>query len=302
VRFLGSTVRLTAVTIVVAAVGLVLPASPASAATCSSAHGVSVVVDFHELGGGVQTACVAGGGGDRAADLFPAAGQPLTRVQRQQGFVCRVAGKPSSDPCVNTPPANAYWGLWWSDGKSGSWTYASSGVDSLTIPDGGYVALSWNGSSGRSAPGVSPSTHAAPTPTSKPTTKPTSKPTSKPSTKPTPKPSKQPSAAGSTPTSASASSTPSSTESSVPSESPAKQPSGKAGQPTKSPGGVDSEMLSESTAPSTTESTDAAPASSDPADPADDGLPTWVGPVVVAVLFAAGSAVAVVRRRRNPAP
>jgi hypothetical protein len=65
---------------------------------------------------------------------------------------------------------------------------------------------------------------------------------------------------------------------------------------------VDGEMLPDSTAPAPSDSVETAPASADPADPADDGLPTWVGPVVVVVLFAAGGAVAVVRRRRNPTP
>ncbi len=38
---------------------------------------------------------------------------------------------PADDPCVNTPPADAYWGLWWSDGTTGKWTYSSLGAASL---------------------------------------------------------------------------------------------------------------------------------------------------------------------------
>jgi hypothetical protein len=280
----------------------VLPAAPASAATCASGAGVSVVVDFHELGGGVQTACVSGGGGKSATSLFGSAGFGLSYVQRQPGFVCRVNGLPANDPCVNTPPADAYWGLFWSDGKSGSWTYATTSASGLEVPEGGYVAFSWNGSATRSTPGVAPAAHAAsPTPPS--SSKPTSKPTKKPSTTPTSKPSKKPSTSASNTPAHSPSSTESATASASPkpSASPSKQPSGKAGQPTKSPGGVDGEMLPES-APASTESTDATPTAAEPAEPADGGLPTWVGPVVVAVLFAAGGAVAVVRRRRNPTP
>ncbi|MGZ4450728.1 MAG: hypothetical protein ACXVW4_13110, partial [Nocardioides sp.] len=125
--------RLAAAVLVTAAVGL-LPAAPAQAAACSTASGVTVVVDFHELGGGVQQVCDAGGAGEDAATQFTESGFSLTRVQRQPGFVCRVDGAPSSDPCQNTPPADAYWGLWWSDGRSGTWTYSSEGVDSLTVP------------------------------------------------------------------------------------------------------------------------------------------------------------------------
>jgi hypothetical protein len=294
-----SALHLIAAALVATAVGLVLPAGPAGAATCSSARGVSVVVDFHELGG-VQTACVAGGGGKSGTSLLTSAGFALSYVQRQPGFICQINGLPTNDPCVNTPPADAYWGLWWSDGRSGKWTYATTAAGGLTVPEGGYVAFSWNGSAGRSAPGLSPAAHAvAPTktPTPKPTSKPTSKPTTKASTKASSKASSKPGA--STSQSSPPDPSQSGTTSSAPtSASPTKQQSGAAGQPTKPPGGVDGDMLPESAPPST----DATPAAGEPADPSDGGLPTWVGPIVVVVLFAAGGAVAVVRRRRNPTP
>ena len=161
-------VRLVAALGLVAA-GLVLQArAPAAAAGCTGSGGVTVVVDFHQLGGGVQQACDADGGGKAASAVFPDSGFPLTYVQRQPGFVCRVSGAPSSDPCVNTPPAGAYWSLWWSDGTSGSWTYSSTGVGSLTVPDGGYVAFSWQGQDGKAAPGVAPTPRTAPTTPSPP--------------------------------------------------------------------------------------------------------------------------------------
>jgi hypothetical protein len=151
----------------VAALGLVVPGlvlqsqAAAVAAGCTGSTGVTVVVDHHQLGGGVQQACDADGGGKAASTVFPDSGFPLAYVQRQPGFVCRVSGAPASDPCVNTPPAGAYWSLWWSDGKSGTWTYSSTGVGSLTVPDGGYVAFSWQGQAGKAAPGVTPTPRAA---------------------------------------------------------------------------------------------------------------------------------------------
>ena len=109
------------------------PASPARphrvAAVCEPGGGVSVVVDFRELGGGMQTVCDADGAArprrpaDRPARL-PAdlrAAPAGLRVPGQRG--CRPA-----DPCVNTPPTTAYWGLYWSNGTSGSWTYSSLGA------------------------------------------------------------------------------------------------------------------------------------------------------------------------------
>jgi hypothetical protein len=148
--------RLVAAVVLTAAASLALPAAPASAAACPAADGVTVVVDFHELGGGLQQVCDADGADRAASALFPESGFPLTYVQRQPGFVCRVSGAPAEDPCQNTPPADAYWGLWWSDGKSGSWKYSTEGVGSLSVPDGGSVALSWNGSSTKAPPGAAP--------------------------------------------------------------------------------------------------------------------------------------------------
>jgi len=278
-----------------AATWAVTPPSPAAAATCASDAGVSVVVDFHGLGGGVQAACLADGGGRAAKDLFPAAGFGLDYVQRQPGFVCRVSGKPADDPCVNTPPTSAYWSLWWSDGTSGSWTFATLGVGGLTVPDGGYVAFSWNGSSGRVQPGLAPTPHPAPT-------------QSTPSKSPKPaKPTK-----GAQPNQ-----TPSTTATGAPTESGSPDadgsisasPSAGAGESTRSKGkkgkrspSADASASSEETGAETaSESTDAdaLPTSAEAVEPADDGLPAWVAPVVIAVLFAAGGAAAVVRRRRS---
>ena len=159
-------------------------------------RGVNVVVDFGELGGGIRRGCDPSGANRPASSVFPRAGFPLTPVQRQPGFVCRVSGKPASDPCVNTPPPDAYWSLWKSDGKSGRWTYASTGAGSLKVPNGGFVAFSWQGSQSRRPPGTAPvnrqSTQPTPQPSPDPTPRPTPKPTPKPSPRPTPKATAQP--------------------------------------------------------------------------------------------------------------
>jgi hypothetical protein len=170
----------------VAAAGLVgLSSVPASAAWCSGS-GVNVVVDFNELGGGVQKGCDADGGGKQADVVFPAAGFRLDYVTNS-GFVCRVKGSPSGDVCAHTPPADAYWALFWSDGKSGTWRYATSGVSGLSVPDGGFLAFSWQNSSQQDPPSATPrNATPAPTPTKTPTKaapKPTRTP--KPAAKPT---------------------------------------------------------------------------------------------------------------------
>jgi hypothetical protein len=152
----------------IAATGLLgLAATPASAALCSG-KGVNVVVDHHGLGGGVQRGCDPGGSNQTGDRVFPDAGFALSYAQRQPGFVCRVKGAPSSDPCVNASPANAYWGLYWSDGTSGRWTYSSSGIGSLKVPEGGFLAFSWQDGGAADPPGVAP-VNDRPTPTPTPT-------------------------------------------------------------------------------------------------------------------------------------
>ncbi len=173
-----------------AATGLVgFAAAPASAALCSGS-GVNVVVDFNGLGGGVQKGCDADGAGKPASHVFDHAGFNLGYVSGS-GFVCRVSGKPGpqEENCARTPPASAYWGLYWSDGKSGKWTYSSSGVGGLKVSSGGFVAFSWQNGGAGDPPGAAP-VNSQPAPTKSPTKEPTKSPTKKPTkaapTKPAP--------------------------------------------------------------------------------------------------------------------
>ncbi|MDP3969653.1 MAG: hypothetical protein Q8Q02_15390 [Nocardioides sp.] len=129
---------------------------PAAAAVCGPSDGVSVVVDARGLGGALSSACATEGGGKVGSEIVSGVGHPIDYVQRDPGFVCRVSGAPASDPCVKTPPVNAYWGLFWSDGKSGTWSYASVGIVGLRIPAGGSIALAWQSGGERDIPGIAP--------------------------------------------------------------------------------------------------------------------------------------------------
>ncbi len=295
------TIRLAAAVLATAAAGFVpvIAASPAAAAPCGSGTGVTVVVDFRELGGGVQSSCVAGGAGSAAASLFPSAGFPLTPVQNEPGFVCRVAGQPvpADEPCVTTPPQDAYWGLWWSDGK-GSWSYSNYGVSDLKVPDGSWVGFSWKGSASAQAPGITPTTPtpAAPTPTASPTQQqpqPSATPTSG-STKPKPTPSAAPTTLPPTPN-ASVSVTPTPTGSATPTEAstPTESP-----VPTESATPESSASAEESGAVPTAEPGVVEPTSA-PVDVDDGGLPAWVPVVVILLLFSGAAGVVVVRQRRT---
>ncbi|MDR6118138.1 hypothetical protein QE370_001322 [Aeromicrobium sp. SORGH_AS981] len=147
--------------------GAVVVQAPAQAAACAQGDGVTVVVDPHQLGGGVSTTCVPGSG-SKASAAFTAAGVSMQRAARERGFVCRVNALPADAGCVQASPADAYWSLWVSTGN-GSWSYAQIGVDGLDVPRGGWVAWSWQGQASRAQPGVTPAGAAAAQPSARPT-------------------------------------------------------------------------------------------------------------------------------------
>ncbi|MBM7075443.1 MULTISPECIES: hypothetical protein [Micromonospora] len=131
----------------VAAVALtaVEPAPQAAhAAACTGTTGVTVVVDFAALGGGVQVACALGDPATGVAAL-QGAGFTVTGTSRWGlAFVCRINGKPTSatEPCVNTPPATAYWSYWHAP-AGGSWSYSSSGASSYNPAPGSVEGWSF---------------------------------------------------------------------------------------------------------------------------------------------------------------
>jgi hypothetical protein len=280
-----SAVRLAVATLVVAAVGLGVPA-PAEASTCGSAQGVSVVVDFHELGGGVQTFCDAGGAGKTADAQLRDAGHDLAYVQRQPGFICRIDDRPADDPCVNTPPSDAYWSLWWSDGKSGKWSYSSQGASSLKVPAGGYVGMSWQGSDSKAPPGVTPSPHAS-QPSSDPTTHQTSSP------HPSTGPGQAPPVSTSPGSMTSTSGTPAPAQRAGDGKPSRVSPSNTGKAPGKASHGPDQTEAGGTLGQVEADATD------DSGGSDSGGLPGWVAPVAIAVLFVGAGGIALARRKSS---
>lgn len=131
-------------------------AAPAQAAACERGTGVTVVVNS-------DVRCASAGG--KARGHFTSVGHTFEDARRFPGFICRINGfpAPAQDKCINASPADAYWSLWWSDGKSGTWTYSQLGVNSLGVPTGGWVAFRWNVGGGKQQPPVRP-VSAAPAP------------------------------------------------------------------------------------------------------------------------------------------
>ena len=212
--------------------GLLL-SPPAAAAprqasgACAGTSGVTVVVDFQDLDGGVNVVC-ATGTVSSGLDALAKAGVSYQTAQRFPGFVCRIAGRPANDPCVNTSPGSAYWSYWIA-APGGSWCYSTVGAGNRTPPAGTFEGWSFalnrttselppprfapppapaggpvprlNATDCTSTPVTLPATTAPPT-TASPTTPP---PTTSPSTAPTAAPSTA--SATSLPTTAAASTT-----------------------------------------------------------------------------------------------
>jgi hypothetical protein len=134
---------------------VVLSGAPAHAAPSSCPDGVAVVVDPGPLGGAPGTGCVAGAGGLTAAEVVQRAGFEVEYAAGQP-FVCRVDGAPGpqQESCSRTPPADAYWGLFWSAGAGEAWSYSTLGAAALEVPDGGAVGLRFQDGGERDEPRV----------------------------------------------------------------------------------------------------------------------------------------------------
>ncbi len=177
------------------------PAGSGTPGYCPSAKGVTVVVDFQELGGGIVVRCALGPvvPGFTGLDALQGAGFNPAGTQRWGlQFVCRIAGEPTRDQklpiqgdpnyreaCVDTPPVGAFWSYWYAT-NGGSWTYSSAGPMNRDAIPGGFEGWSFslNHSQGSApAPGIAPirPPHTPPT-TPPPTTPPHRPPTHRPPT------------------------------------------------------------------------------------------------------------------------
>jgi hypothetical protein len=134
----------------VSAVGTLVSIAPTPAMAeagyngpCTDNVGVTVVVDFRELGGGVNVRC-APGPVATGLDAFDRAGIAWESTRRFAGFVCRIAGRPGADaePCGTTPPATAYWGYWVAP-RGGEWCYSTLGPGSRKPPPGSIEGWSF---------------------------------------------------------------------------------------------------------------------------------------------------------------
>jgi hypothetical protein len=136
--------------------------APASAGTvagaCTTSKGVTVVVNFASLGGGTVTRCVSSATSSTTGltALHSAGFSTAGTAHDGEGFVCRISGRPTEqqDPCIQTPPATAYWSYWHAT-NGGSWTYSSQGAMSHHVIVGGFEGWSFHSGSGSNTPPTS---------------------------------------------------------------------------------------------------------------------------------------------------
>jgi hypothetical protein len=187
-----------------AALGATGQRAPQAAGTpgyCPTAEGVTVVVDFQELGGGIVVRCAPGPvvAGYTGLDALRDAGfDPVGTRRYGLAFVCRIAGKPAPDQvlpidgdpnyreaCIDTPPPSAFWSYWYAPNK-GSWTYSQGGASNHDPIPGGFEGWSFSlnhTEDGAPPPGIAPTRPPHPRPTKPPHPTPTTQPpTSRPPT------------------------------------------------------------------------------------------------------------------------
>jgi LPXTG-motif cell wall-anchored protein len=201
-RVCGTATRSAAVVALVAAISFGVPGalSDASAASetgtpgyCTGVTGVTVVVDFHELGGGVVVRCFPPATSSTTGlDALTGAGFSVTGVAGLgESFICRIEGKPTAaqEACLQTPPATAYWSYWYAP-NGGTWKYSDLGLMSHRVILGGFEGWSFSYHKTASTvppPGVAPEHPVvAPKPSPTPSTEPsTERTTSAPSSRAT---------------------------------------------------------------------------------------------------------------------
>ncbi|EME58819.1 hypothetical protein [Amycolatopsis decaplanina] len=124
---------------------------------CKDATGVTVVVDFQQLGGTTIVRCNPQATRGTGLDALKGAGFQIAGVQRWgESFVCRVENRPSAaenvpitgrdkyrELCVDTPPAQAYWSYWHASNNC-AWDYSQWGVKNRDFTPGGFEGWSFS--------------------------------------------------------------------------------------------------------------------------------------------------------------
>ncbi|WP_410595797.1 hypothetical protein [Amycolatopsis sp. lyj-23] len=119
-------------------------AAPASAAgtdgPCPEGGGVTVVVDFGDLGPAPVVRCAAGTPANGIAALQEAGIEVAGSQKYGLAVACRINGKPGPDveSCAGMPSATAYWSYWHAPAAGGTWTSSQEGAQTAKPAPGGF--------------------------------------------------------------------------------------------------------------------------------------------------------------------
>ncbi|WHT22599.1 ABC transporter substrate-binding protein [Crossiella sp. CA-258035] len=112
---------------------------------CPDGNGVTVIIDFQQLGGSTIVRCAVGEQETGHAALRNAGIRIAGTNRWGEAFVCRIEGKPGpeAEACIDTPPATAYWSYWHAP-EGGQWTYSQYGVMNRKPPLGSFEGWSFS--------------------------------------------------------------------------------------------------------------------------------------------------------------
>jgi len=124
---------------------------------CRTATGVTVVIDFQQLGGETYVRCFPSRNRATGLEALKGAGFQIEGVRRWgESFICRIENRPSAvetiavegdvgyrEACLDTPPAAAYWSYWHA-GNNCPWTYSQWGVKNRNVVPGGFEGWSFS--------------------------------------------------------------------------------------------------------------------------------------------------------------
>lgn len=134
------------------AAGFAIPLAASSAAgdtlvpPSPCEDGVTVVVDFTDLGGQLETGCAT----DPATGIEALQQVGFTDTRDPAGMICAIDARP--DPCPETF-AGSYWSYWYA-GTDGTWQVWMEGADTSVPAAGGFEG--WRYNDGSTGPSVLP--------------------------------------------------------------------------------------------------------------------------------------------------
>jgi hypothetical protein len=129
-----------------AAAGLLAGSAVAVGVPVSTAHAadsicVALVVDFADLGNGVDTNCAKVPAGSSGEDVLRAAGHTLGFRPTQPGFVCTIDGWPREGCSASN--GDHYWAYFHRAPGSSSWVYSTSGASGYRPADNSTEGWVW---------------------------------------------------------------------------------------------------------------------------------------------------------------